>query len=563
MSNFWLIFWAVFMAPTWLLPNHYPPWTAFHLDAWAACAMLLPAVWLVFGRKAMTLWTAGQAIVLGLVGLIWLQYGLGLIVYAGTAWVNTAYLLGFLVAWQTGTRWESASRGQAVDGLMLAIGLSALLSVGLQLHQWLELDRLDIWSMGGASGRPYANLGQPNQLSTLLIWAMLALFWAVFRQRIRPSLMVAAAAFLGFGLALTGSRTAWLAIVLLNLAFWYWRRYWPDAKTRWMVTGLTLYFFALAFVIDVLPRIRTLLSGAADYYASDIVRTGTETRPVIWAMFLDAVWQRPWWGYGWAQTAMANSEVVLAHPPLHGVFTHSHNLFLDLIVWCGLPLGLAVSVYLVWWLISRVLRVRCAEDAILMMAILLVANHAMLELPLHYAYFLLPIGVFMGVLDVRLGTRPIWAGSRLFSAAIVMSAAACLILIVRDYSRVESSFQNLRFELARIKTQPTQVPDVLLLTQWQDYFRMAKLDEASLSTVDVRWMHRMTRMYPVPGFFQLTAIAYARQGQFAQAAQMLETLCRMSRETSCAEVKQHWVALAAKDPVLAKVQWPLNKTNLP
>ncbi len=563
MSSFWLMFWAVCLAPAWLLPNHYPPWTAFHLDAWAAGAMLLPALWLFVRSNATTPWAAGQVLLLTLVAVIWFQYGAGLIVHAGTAWVNTAYLLGFLVAWQTGSLWESADRGQAIDGVMLAIGLAAFASVGLQLHQWFGLDRLDIWSMGGSSGRPYANLGQPNQLSTLLIWGLLAIIWALLRRRIRPSIAVAGAVFVAFGLALTGSRTAWLAIVLLNVAFWCWRGYWPNPKARWVVVALTLYFFALAFSIDVLPRILMLLRGAPDYYVSDIVRSGTETRPAIWAIFLDAAWQRPWWGYGWGQTAMANSEVVLAHPSLHGFFSHAHNLFLDLVIWCGLPLGLAVSAYLGWWLVSRALRVRCGEDAILMMVFLMMGNHAMLELPLHYAYFLLPIGVFMGALDVRLGIQSIWAGSRWLRGAIVLSAAACLVLVVRDYSRVETSFQNLRFEWARIKSPPTQVPDVLLLTQWQNFVRMAKLDEANLSTVDVRWMQDMSRLYPMPGFFQLTAIRLAQLNQPVQAGRTLEALCRMSPQTQCAGVQRHWVEIAAKDAMLAKVPWPANRTTPP
>jgi hypothetical protein len=301
---------------------------------------------------------------------------------------------------------------------------------------------------------------------------------------------------------------------------------------------------------------RILLVGD-EYVLGEIVRAGRETRPVIWAMFLDAIWQQPIWGYGWGQVALANSAVALMHPPMHIYFSHSHNLFLDLVLWCGLPLGLTVSCFLVWWLVSRALRVRDGSDATLMLALLVVGNHAMLELPLHHAYFLLPVGVFMGAMEVRLGVKPIWTSSRWLIGVILMASTVLLALIVRDYVRVEPAYQNLRFEWARIKTPPTQPPDVLLLTQWRDFVRMVRFDQQKdLSGADIQWMQNIARIFPSPGFFQLTAIALAQKGQPAQAARELATMCSIASDGQCAAVQLHWRALAEKDPILAAVPWP-------
>ena len=157
-SSFWLVGWAICLAPAWLLPNHYPPWTSFHMDAWSAAAMLLPAVWIIANSPVRSNWPVGTMLLMGLMLQVGLQYGSGMIVHAGTAWIQIAYLLGFLVAWQTGERWERIATGQAIDGLLLAIAIAAFLSVGLELHQWLQLDRLGIWSMGGPGIRPFARL---------------------------------------------------------------------------------------------------------------------------------------------------------------------------------------------------------------------------------------------------------------------------------------------------------------------------------------------------------------------------------------------------------------------
>lgn len=553
-SAFWLVAWALCLAPAWLLPNHYPPWSAFHLDAWAATAMLLPALWLVARSPVRSNWTAGPLLLLALLLLVGLQHATGLIVHAGVAWINVAYLLGFLIAWQTGSRWERVASGQAADGLFLAIALAAFLSVGLQLHQWLQMDRLDIWSMGGPGIRPFANMGQPNQLATLLLWGLAALFWWWVRGRARPLIVLAAAVFLLFGLALTGSRTAWIAAVLVNLAVWAWRPLWPQRHAPWVVSALTLFYFLAVFSVDVLAQ--WLLVGA-DTGMADVMRARTETRPAIWAMFLDAVSMRPWLGFGWGQVAMANTAAALGNPPLQMFFSHSHNLLLDLVLWCGVPVGLGTMAYLVWWLLSRVLRVRQAADAVLMMPLLVVGNHAMFELPLHYAYFLLPVGLWMGALEVRLGIAPVVTSARWVAVAMVSAAAVLLGLIVRDYARVEPAYQNLRYEWARIRTPVTQVPSVLLLTQWRDFVRMVKLDsQADLAGPDIAWVRNMASLFPSPGFFQLEAIVLARNGMPQQAASALAVMCSMSSPGQCHAVQQHWRQRAASDPVLARVPWP-------
>jgi hypothetical protein len=42
-SPFWLVAWSVTCAISWLLPNHYRPWLAFHMDTWASMCMLIAA----------------------------------------------------------------------------------------------------------------------------------------------------------------------------------------------------------------------------------------------------------------------------------------------------------------------------------------------------------------------------------------------------------------------------------------------------------------------------------------------------------------------------------------
>ena len=119
---------------------------------------------------------------------------------------------------------------------------------------------------------------------------------------------------------------------------------------------------------------------------------------------------------------------------------------------------------------------RDAECAVLMLFLVAVGIHAMLELPLHYAYMLLPTGLVMGVFNTRHPGKTIVSTGRWALVAMWLASAVLLGLIVRDYFRVEASYQVLRFEWARIKTRPEGPPDVTLLTQWREFVRYARFE---------------------------------------------------------------------------------------
>jgi len=560
MTAFWMVGWSVCLAIAWVLPNHYPPLTTLHMDAWMAIVSSLAAVAVIVRSRGPVEWHGITVLAASLVFILGLQYGFGLILSPGTAWVNSAYLLGFSLALLTGARWESSSPGQLADGLFLAIGIAALLSVGLQLHQWLGLNLLDIWSMGDGFGRPFANFGQPNNLGTFLLWGLLATAWGLIRQRIGGWAALFIAVYLLFGLALTQSRTAWVAVALLIATIWIWRHLWPDRHWPWVVTGLGVYF---AVCVMSQGWLNQLLGLTLSTDVGDIVRISSEQRPAVWALFLDAALQRPWLGYGWNQVALAQLTASLDHPALHTVFSHSHNLFLDLVLWCGIPLGLFVSSCLGGWFWLRLRAVRCAENAVLMLFLLVVGNHAMLELPLHHAYFLLPTGLVMGALHIRLHVRPILAAGRWSYVGIWLVSALLLGLLIRDYSRVETSYQALRFEWARIKyhTRGTP-PEVLLMTQWRDFIALARFEPPSQMTAqELDWLRKINITTPSTGGFHKLAAALAMNKQPIEAQLWLRRACKIVSATQCEALRSAWAQQSLSNPDIAAVAWPVAKED--
>jgi O-antigen ligase len=382
--NTWATLWAVFLSLTWLFPNHYLPWTAFHSEAWVALISGMAVIPFLLLSKAPVLCPRIALLVLGLMLVPAFQFALGLLPFAGQAWIVAAYMLGLFLAILCGMRWEKERPGEMPAALFLAIGIACIFSVGLQLYQWLHLDGLEIYSMGINGARPYGNLGQPNQLGSLLLLGLLACAWGVNKKKISPLPAMLMAGFLLFGIALTQSRTAWLGILLLLIMSWIWRKHWHSQKIPWAITYLSVGFMAISFAIPWISESLYL----QDVQIREIKLGQDNPRIAAWSLFADAILQRPWTGYGWAPLGHAQLAVATVHPPLEMTFQHAHNLFLDLMLWCGVPLGLSASLLILWWLISVIKRVGSIDNAILVAFILVLGNHSMLEFPLYYAYFL-------------------------------------------------------------------------------------------------------------------------------------------------------------------------------
>ena len=73
MSQFWLTAWSVTLGVGWLLPNHYLPWSAFHLDFWVACAVALAGLAVIVRAPSAFPWYRSVFLAGALALLPWLQ----------------------------------------------------------------------------------------------------------------------------------------------------------------------------------------------------------------------------------------------------------------------------------------------------------------------------------------------------------------------------------------------------------------------------------------------------------------------------------------------------------
>jgi O-antigen ligase len=545
---------ATLLALAWLLPNHSMPWPSFHADAWSAVAMLLICLPVFFARvdrfrASILFW-----VTLALASYPLLQFAFGVLPFAGAALMSSLYLGGFSLAMLAGERSAAAQRFRVADVVFLAAVIGSLFSVWLQLCQWTGLDKgqelTQVWIIGlGDTTRPYGNLGQPNQLATLLLWGLVGCIWARWRKAIGDMALGALAAFFTLGLALTQSRSGLLGLCLGCLLLWVWSPLRGVASRKSLMAFLTLYFVVSA---AFRPISRLLLLDEGRTFAD---AASSRIRLRSWEMFGDAILRQPWKGYGWSGVRDAHIQMAPRYPDLSdAVFAQSHNLFIDFFLWGGVGLGVVLSsIVLVWgWLAFR--RATSPKAAILVLALMVIGIHALLEYPLHYAYFLLPTGVLLGVLNQEAQlplVRGQWRRWQMAIARGVLSLAAVLLgLVVVDYFKVEQTVQDMRFEDARIRmSAPAVLPDVAVLDHLRENLVFVRYEpHAGMSPKEMAWARAVVFDNPSSPNVMKLALVYLLNEQREQSDEWLRRGYFITPEASRSIFVQHWARVLLDHP---------------
>lgn len=549
---FWLAFAALALAWCWLLPNHVPPWLSFHADAWAAIVLTLVSAYVLLKTPHATEWHGLTLLTSAMLVVVVIQYATGLLHSFGVAWINMAYLLGLLVALLAGSAWERVSRLQCADLLFIAVVVGAVVSVGLQIHQWLDLEPAGAWILRSSGSRHYANMVQPNQLASLLLLGVLGCAWLNRRGWMHRHVAIFLAMCLLFGLALTESRTGWINAVVIGLALLAWRQLPGLGRLPTVAGGLIVFYVTCVLALPTLNELFGTSGVPVELRSMD-----DNTRLKIWATMIEAASLRPWFGLGWGQVGHAQFLMSVEQMMDGGTLQSAHNLALDLVLWNGIPIGLTVIALLGWWTWLAIRRVADVFQVIMLLFLAVLTVHAMLEFPLQYAYFLLPTGLMLGALNSSLGFRAFFWTPKWIGSVSILLAAAALAVTIRDYMRVETSFYGLRFEQRKIQTTiPPTTPDVLVLTQWHDYITLARIDPAQAHEgKDIVWASNLVKTMPSAlGMYKLAAmLAFANRPDEAQFWQRV--LCKVNHPAQCKIIQDMWVEASKNLPPIAAIPW--------
>ena len=484
-----------------------------------------------------------------------IQWRTGLIPLSGHAWLCSLFLLGFALAVWCGFTWEKAAPAQCLDALFAALLLAGLATVGLQAKQWISWGNLDAWWVVGAEPtRPNGNLGQANLAATLLCWGLCASAWFTVRRRLPWLLATALAAVLLFGIALSSSRTAYLGLLISIALVFLYRNLWVDKRVLGVVTGLALYFVACIFLIQWINE------SALDPQV--FIARGFSGRFQIWSIAIEAICERPWFGYGWSQTYAAQLTVADRMPAFHQAFNSAHNLVLDLILWSGIPIAMLLLGGMGLWLLRRTRKIDRPETFILGLCIVFIGNHSMLEYPLHYAFFLLPLGWLIGAFEARVTvtTTPGLSAPRTLLVAAVFLMAALLAEIHVEYMMINDAFRIQTLKGLHQTTETWREPKARILGHLVNQMKLEQMDiyKKNLTQDELQKLEDIAFFAPGSSTMIMVAGALAMNGQPEKAQWWLIRICKTTEAENCKKMQSNWQAASDKHPEIAAITWPKN-----
>ena len=403
---------------------------------------------------ALTALTQQHAVRLPRASVYWLLLALLLVVqaramalpYASQSDMTAAIFMGLaLLSWSARAWVLRIGQQQAVVILAWALLAGAYLQSLVGVLQFIgETSWLPGLLAGPGQHQIFGQLGQRNHLGHYLMWGVLALCYLWHERKLSGWLALLLMVWLTGVMGLVGSRTIIAYIIAIGLALGFWRWRGGHEANRLIVIVALAIGLVLAAQFLLSPLLGWLggmdfQSGAERMGASSFEQSGRQFEwRKAWQVFL----AQPGFGHGWGSYAyqgFRENSVYAQDFRLYEtnvLFTHAHNLILQLLAETGLVGTLLVVTGFVWVAWGFVRRPFSAASMILTLMLLVSLCHSMLEYPLWYVYFLAVFALMLALTPAAefTPTKPMR-----FRWSLVL---VCLLMMA-DLMRVGVVYQDL------------------------------------------------------------------------------------------------------------------------
>ena len=527
----------------WIQPFHFLPWPSAINNGITCIAGLLLALNAFYANKRSIKFDERSIFVVVLMAIAFFVN----LNFQAQSWpleYLLLFILGFLIYKTSGQNGEHAL---VYISIASASSITAFLAIG-GLFDLVELGA--DWNLPvSTSVRWQGFLMQANNTGTLLVLGYLAVVYQVeqFSKNSGPRVYRALAGTIGcvlvtlIGLAgvLVQSRTMALNFFLIILVGILYLKKMRGISLIMLMVGPSAYLMGQW----LLPKINRLTTSMS----SDSVGFGgrgldSNLRFEIWTDLLGALWQQPWLGYGVGGTVKAFLAIESPSVVYGTYFSHAHNIVLELLLWFGIPLG-SVMVFFAGrslWRIARHANEKTILPAMMLMTLLV---HAMLELPLHYAYFLIPMTIIWGWLSGQLPEqyqqKPLFTVSvRWFSGVAMLVLVPMLYVVSVTYLHHEQSLRQAKLEMA-IKgwvspAEPPPFPVLWELEALNDFVRVQDTD--LLAPAQLMRFHEVVSVYPAKTMIQKAVAVFSHNGDTARATYWRNKGCLIYAGDFCEKV---------------------------
>lgn len=526
-----------------LQPYHRYPLTSFYSE-WLAFALGLAAAVPLLGRNA---WRDAAVPMialapLGLAVLLALQVALDRVPYAEQAYTAGLYLLWAalmaVLGHVLGRRMAPDSIAGTLAWFLLAGGLVHAL-IGLVQHYHISTP-FDFMIAQKAGTAVYGNLGQPNHYAAYMTLSLASVAYLYGRGVLAGAPAVACAAAFLVVLALTGSRSSWLYLVMILALALLLHRLRREAASRRLAVfaGWLLPSFIAAQGLVTLPFMLPEQDATMTTSVERLFQVASGIGPRLelwreaWQMFLAA----PVLGAGFGQFAWHNFLYQAAYgaSAAGALFNHSHNIVLQLLAETGIAGALIIVGPVLAW-VAGLRRVQVDLEWWWLLALVAVIGiHSLLEFPLWYSNFLGPAALLLGLGAQRSLSVRVPGAARAAVVLVLLVGCVNLAAVISPYRNFEqlvfsagpqspqsSSDEAFAQALMTVHSEPLLRPYVELAIAYGVSVNREQL--ADKLTVVTRAMH----FVPVEVLVYRQALLLALAGDAAAAREQLERSLRV------------------------------------
>ncbi|WP_180085951.1 PglL family O-oligosaccharyltransferase [Acinetobacter sp. YH12145] len=521
---------AVCIALAWLIPIHYRPWATYTGELYTFFALFALAA-TFFKEKLMVAKISLPLLLLALIPFV--QLAFGQVYYFSIALLCMLFVFSFWLCINLGFSLSQGTEKREKTFLYLSYTFvaSGVMTGLIAICQWLDFDSFlpFVMKISGTT-RPFANFAQPNNMATFLLMSLLACLYVYEQQKVKTRYLVACAIPILIGVALSQSRTSWVAsiCVLVYLAYAQYKDY---IRLRWFYS--LAWFIGFVALIVLMPKLSQIMSQISDMNiqeSRDVAERagGDMSRLAIWQQMAHAVAAQPWFGYGWHQTS---SAFVSISDTVQGPvwIRSSHNFILDFLLWNGAIIGVPFLAYFAYWGIQLQKLAKSALSVIGLLMVGVFVIHAMLEFPQNYAYFLLPAGFIIGILQAAKPQAATLNLSPWFIRIVFVIGAVLITVIYRDYANAAIQLgQASKYEKTPEKI--TNHEPIYLLTEFRHRVAIIRLNPYSIvSEQTIQDTEKLVRSYPAKYHIIKYARLLAFNGREAEARHQLQRLKNIYR----------------------------------
>jgi Virulence factor membrane-bound polymerase, C-terminal/O-Antigen ligase len=519
-----------FLSLAYLLPTSELPLRSLDQDKLMLLTVLFSVMCLVVAKEFPLLLPTFAVLPVGILLWIAAQLIAGMYAYPSDLLLPAFFIVAFVFALLLGGSLGATPDGALVicDTLAKTHLFAALISSVLATVQVAGIDWTPFVAaieLDEALIRPYANIGQTNQLALLLCIAGFSVWWLFQRCQLGSVMSAVAMLVLIWALALTQSRVGWL--IVPTVLFFLTR---PMSGERsvglWFSVGIVATY--IAFIL-ALPYLAHLLGLSGGDVSSRLAATAE--RKVLYQQALAMVATHPWLGVGWA--GFGQEQFLIAQDFVAVPYTkNSHNLFLNLSAELGLPAGIAVFIGLIVWFFKSCVRQQQTLPIRFAIAFLVaVFIHSMLEFPLWYGFVLMPVGLLIGMAHVQR-----WQGAGCFvlhRLSTGIFAAICVVGVLVfswDFQRVKLGiYASETMSFYEWDTdERMQRPSFTFSPAYFDYLQAITVKPVKdMRAEDVMQVEKVTQRFPFPDLINKLAEVYVLNGRSQDAVRALIAFQRL------------------------------------